>query len=151
MDEAFHTNGTGVATARSMAAIAPKTNVTDFPLPEPMEVPDDAPIPFWKRQLYYGGFLTMAGSQPKPPGFYVNIQTATFLLVVLGAIAGLWAYTKDTYLKQGYQLRQIEELEQKVKDTDTKAEDARKAAYVNQSETDPTPMPKENKKNGSAK
>jgi len=144
MDERYSTNGSG--TAILGAPVHRPANITEI-FPDP-ETPDETQrIPWWKRQLYFGGILAMApGSQPKPPGFYVNIQTATFLLVVLSAIAGLWLYTKDTYRKQGYQDRQLEELQEKIKATDTKAEDARKAAYVNESESQPTPIPKETKK-----
>lgn len=83
-----------------MDAAAVKPNV--YPIKSDQETENPEPqVVWWKRWLFNGGILTMAGTPRRPPGFFVNIQTVTFLIVVLGAIASLWLYTKDAYYQQG--------------------------------------------------
>lgn len=68
------------------------------------------------------GVITMANSQPKPPGFYINFSTITVLITILVFFGGLstflWsvAYQKgqDDFEKKQI-LERLEKAEQEVK------------------------------------
>jgi hypothetical protein len=116
MNERFASNGHGTAIAHQNPVAIPvrKTdnNVTDFP----SEKPEEVYIPWWKRQLLYGGILTMAGSQTKPPGFFVNLQTLALIVpIVLAILGGFW-WTWERAIQKGIEIgvtqtekRQLEE------------------------------------------
>jgi hypothetical protein len=101
-------------------------------------VPDDPTVrpPTWmERRAIELGVIEMAAAPTKPPGFYVNFTTISFLIVVLSAIGGLWWFTWQTAYQRGERDAQIQaEREQSARERKAleerivKAEeDARKA------------------------
>lgn len=72
------------------------------------------PVEFsWaQRRLLELGVLLMPDSPTKPPGFYINFSTITFIILVVGSIAGLWWFTWQKAEMTGYE-RGRQEVEMK--------------------------------------
>lgn len=88
-------------------------------------------VPFtWaqKRLLDLGVYVMPENSPQPPPGFYVNFSTVTFLILVIGTIAGLWLYTWRTADQGGYERGRQEAVIQQLKEQATAAEKKAEAA-----------------------
>lgn len=79
------------------------------------------------RRLLELGIKAMA-DKPTPPGLYVNFSTASFFILVLGTMAGLWWFTWQTANQAGYD-RGVNETEKRIllERVEKAEEDAKKA------------------------
>lgn len=101
------------------------------------------------NRLVDGGVITMADSQPKPPGFYVNWTTVSGVLLILSAIVGCFTYTYNATWNAAYQKGQDDAEKKIILERLQKAEDDVKKAtqlqLMNESPNSPL-RHKENKK-----
>lgn len=126
---------------RNMANGAATSKVLEYPtLANPKEQPEPLKVSWTKRRLLELGVIGMPDSPTQSPGFYVNFSTVSFLILVLGTIAGLWLFTYNVAHEQGVQKArqemQVEQLKKEAEDARRKADEALKLQTYNARQTD---------------
>jgi hypothetical protein len=110
----------------NMDAIRQQPKLYGLPAYKSAAIPDESSTEekrgwFFRRAVDLG-VITMANSQPKPPGFFINFSTVTVLITILVFFGGLsmwlWnvAYQKgvDDFEKKQI-LERLDKAEQEVK------------------------------------
>lgn len=114
---------------QSNALPATPDNVIYPPRFSEMPTEDIEPKPSWFRQrLMDIGVLMAPHTEAKPPGFFVNWTSLSAIVVIVGAIAGLWWFTWQQGQALGYERGKAEAEKQQILDRLTLAEaEAKKA------------------------
>lgn len=120
-------------------------------LPSSSIAEDDVPKDSWlRRRLFDLHLIAMPNSQPQPPGFYVNWTSLSAIVVIVGAIAGLWYFTWNTAQSQGYEKGKAEaekiQMQRQIDTASQKADKAKDIALGGQSDQQPEPEKEKKKK-----